>query len=339
MLKNRLGKAERGAKATGERVCLSRGFTLVELLVVIAIIGMLVGLLLPAVQQAREAARQMQCSNHLKNMGLACLNCESATRHYPTGGWFWSWSGDPDRGMGKMQPGGWTYNIMPYMEQSALYQLGADGKPAELTTEQKTGAAQRNQTPLPFLHCPSRRACKTYPCGTPINSNTVTLGAKTDYCVTWGDIGWKDIRTPSSWSEMVSMDNENTWETGLESHYTGMIYRRSETTVGSVRDGTSNTYLIMEKYVNPTGYETCTSGTDNECAYSGMDSDNTRTVTVVPLQDRVGYDNGQVGSVHAGSFGVVMADGSVHRVSYSIDLTTHKRLGNRRDGQVVQLPN
>ena len=99
------------------------GFTLVELLVVITIIGILIALLLPAVQAAREAARRMQCTNHLKQIGLAMLNHEQAHKQFPTGGWGWGWIGDPDRGFDHRQPGGWVYNILPYLEQDALYNL------------------------------------------------------------------------------------------------------------------------------------------------------------------------------------------------------------------------
>ena len=132
-----------------------QGFTLVELLVVIAIIAMLVTLLLPAVQAAREAARRTQCQNNLKNLGLACLNHESVNNHFPTGGWGWSWVGDADRGQGEQQPGGWMYNIMPYMEEGAFHALAGDGIADEITSRQMDGAAQVISQPLALINCPT----------------------------------------------------------------------------------------------------------------------------------------------------------------------------------------
>ncbi len=130
--------------------CRRPGFTLVELLVVITIIGIIVALTMPAIQAAREAARVAQCKNNCKQMAMGCLSHESLYKFLPSGGWGWQWAADPDRGNADMQPGGWHYNILPFIEQSDLHDLGkAPYKYGSKRADGKVRADRRGGLSLP----------------------------------------------------------------------------------------------------------------------------------------------------------------------------------------------
>jgi prepilin-type N-terminal cleavage/methylation domain-containing protein len=124
------------------------GFTLVELLVVIAIIGVLVALLLPAIQAAREAARRAQCQNNLKQIGLACLNYESAKRVLPYGNLISNYAaGSPQL------YGGWTIEILPFAENQQVKDLYKPGLIINSTTD--VNVKRLRETPMPMYTCPT----------------------------------------------------------------------------------------------------------------------------------------------------------------------------------------
>ena len=325
-------------------------FTLVELLTVITIIGILISLLIPAVQAAREAARRTQCSNHLKQLGLACLMHESMHGWLPTNGWGWGWIGDADRGFGPRQPGGWLYNILPYLEQQALYSL-ARGNTGSSDPAKLRLAAEMMKTPLTVTICPSRRRAQAYrfdkpssetPYNATWNSSTDSTVAKTDYAINAGGLTSNgvdacDTQGPSS------IPTDDNW-TGACTSMTGVSFQRSTVAIADIRDGTTNTYLIGEKFLNTELYQTGTHWADNGPMYTGIDKDTTgcptRTRPPSPDQDGggvLGFKVFHYGSAHPAASNAVFCDGSVRSLSYWIDPELHHRLGHRADGQPVDM--
>ncbi|MCA9235037.1 MAG: DUF1559 domain-containing protein [Planctomycetales bacterium] len=364
-----------------------RAFTLVELLVVIAIIGVLVALLLPAIQAAREAARRAQCQNNLKQIGLAWLNHEGTHKHMPSGGWGSRWTGDPNRGFGKEQPGSWCYNILPFIELQNLRDLGKGA--AYGSAGWQSAMTTLHTTPVEGFICPSRRQANIYLANMPAMASEFSFltdvgqqqgVVKTDYAASSGDSFHSASasfranesipqpanyaaaegtgRTPSPFPayEARMDDPESRW------FQTGVSHFRSEIGLQRIEDGTSNTYMVGEKWLGSDQYDGAASSADkgfnwgeNQSAYNGWEWDTHRvawnsawanSTTDVelsqPSQDQAGIGANQpeirYGSAHPGAFNMVFCDGSVHSVQYDIDYRVHAALANRLDGKPVTIP-
>ncbi|QDU56104.1 DUF1559 domain-containing protein [Aeoliella mucimassa] len=336
-------------------------FTLVELLVVIAIIGILVALLLPAVQAARESARRAQCISQQKNLSLAMLNHESTYGSWPSSGWFGSWTGDPDRGSGPDQPGSWIYSILPFVEQEQLHDLGTG----------LTGAARsqafitRDSTPLPIMNCPSRRQPRPYPSllGGSLSGNgqggvisyDTEQQARSDYAVNVGDVPRSDLDC-----QAISPRNYTTTPAGWPprvTSFSGISYCGASVKIRNVTDGMSKTFAIGERYLPESKYETGDWIADDWSMYTGFQDDTARSTfydgllpTHQPAPDSTVQDdfketdaiwNNQkvrvepwrevFGGPHPGGVVMAMCDGSVDLVEYDIDPQVYRRMGHRSD--------
>jgi prepilin-type processing-associated H-X9-DG protein len=313
--------------------------------VVISIIGILVMLLMPAVNSARESARRAQCKNNLYQMGRAALQHESKLGFYPSGGWGWCWVGQPNRGYTHRQPGGWVYNILPFLDQQPLHDNGnaPDGDPVQMLA-----AMQLIQTTLSMTNCPSRRKAVLYPMQGGAYPNNAKAGATSvargDYaaCVGSNQSNSEYFGGPGSYSDGDNI-TWSSWHTppvvAATSAPNGVCFEKSEVKAAQITDGTSNTFLFGEKYLSPDDYFGGGNyPAENENMYTGQDNDNYRITTAgnPPLRDRPGYTSTlEFGSPHATGVNFVFCDGSVHLISYGIDQTTYSNLGSRNDMQAV----
>ena len=343
------------------------GFTLIELLVVIAIIGVLVGLLLPAVQQAREAARRSLCGNNLRQIALALHSYESARRRLPPGYASNSLHNPPpadrDSVTWDASPGwGWAAHLLPHLEENAV----ADGIDLETPIWNASNAAAVAST-LPTFLCPSSTGPRTPFVVTNQAGNQVTHGTgpitvgRSHYVAShgqescWGECGasgsgdiFTDIYTNTTATVVHNGDVSKVSD--------GPFYRNSAVTITQVTDGTSRTIFLGEHSsalsektwvgVVPGGYTHPAFSTPENspdaaatlvlvhAGPSGGELDITGNPIIHPVNFPT-YHVGQMYSEHPGGGSVAMGDASVKFVSNSIDLLVFAAASSMNEGEVI----
>lgn len=337
----------------------SKGFTLVELLVVIAIIGILIGMLLPAVQQVREAARRSQCMNNMRQLSLAAHNFESARQHMPTTGAQTEAFDQLDEEFGPkfgFETLSWGFQLLPFVEQ----QVVADIRPE---FGYYGGATPLVEAAIGVFNCPTRGPRQMVRLG-----SIVSLSDYASFVGNWTQ--WEDGGSFKilEWqvSRPVSGIEETTQFTGIFARG-GHIQTPSTVTkfrkigFGDITDGSSNTLMLMEKAVPTSQYDfTYTNqfwegwgyvhpgdwpnlrlvspGTNDDGSPASVQTG--REVPLLADNDQNATDD-QIrhgfGSAHPGTIIAAVGDGSVTSIDMNVDLGVLSSLGNRFDGAAITL--
>jgi len=315
-----------------------KAFTLVELLVVIAIIGVLVAILLPAIQAAREAARRTQCINNLKQMGLAILNYNSARKEFPTGGTEpWHDEGGANAIHGKGY--GWMVQILPYVEEQNLQNISKG-----------FGAGDRHRdyvvrgTPVPLYFCPSRRP------PTIVMTNCAQKVANVTYGCALNDYAGAAPAHKNAAGVWQINDITGQYWGGITHgsppagrRFYGVMVRtisNAPARIKDITDGTSKTMVVSEKAVERSKYTTG-AWHDDIGWTDGWDPDIMRFNGLEPTADIItdGQPLGDIGfrfgASHTAAMNAVFADGSCRAITYDIPREVLNFLGHRSDGITI----
>ena len=292
------------------------GFTLVELLVVIAIIGILIGMLLPAVQQVREAARRIQCGNHVRQLGLAMMNYESSQMELPPG-----WSSDTSL-VEHGEPGwGWSAHLLPYLEQNNLYEQ------IDFTVAiEEPMHADVVVTPLPIFLCPSDPADDVLDLAVELIGDHDHEDDDADGDHEHGELE-EFFASRSNYSGVFGTNEAG--DGSVEGD--GAFFENSNMKLARFSDGLSNTMLIGER-----------SNALGSVSWIGfvpeLEEPAARIVGVADhTPNHIDGHFEDFRSYHPGGINVVLGDGSTHFVSSNVNLETFQALATRAGGEVASI--